>query len=300
MNAVISGWIMNTGKILKKSTPLFFEREKGRGGKGKLSFHGKRKFSLSTAHGFTLIELLVVIAIIAILAAILLPTLKNARDRGKTANCMANSKQLGSAMMHYAGDFDGNFIPYHRKHSGLDSRGNKASWSFLLFSKDYISLTSFRCPSLEKYAVSSSGEVLDFIKKVKKDGTKDYVLNWHGYGYNTFGMGDNYPTNTSLALYPSPAKVGLIKRPSEKFLFSEVKQPSTDNPIHFHDDGSNSRLLLRHNKRSCNVTYSDGSTATLQFVDQDAMRLAGKSTEENLKIRSMIQRNYDNRRDVNK
>ena len=51
-----------------KSTPLFFERERGRGGKGKLSFLVKRKFSLAPALSrFTLIELLVVIAIITIL-----------------------------------------------------------------------------------------------------------------------------------------------------------------------------------------------------------------------------------------
>ena len=56
------------GQNGNKRIPLFFERERGRGGKGKLSFPVKRKFSLSTAHSFTLIELLVVIAIIAILS----------------------------------------------------------------------------------------------------------------------------------------------------------------------------------------------------------------------------------------
>ena len=56
--------------------------------------------------GFTLIELLVVIAIIAILAAILLPALNSARERGRTIDCNSKLNSLCKANLMYAADHD--------------------------------------------------------------------------------------------------------------------------------------------------------------------------------------------------
>jgi prepilin-type N-terminal cleavage/methylation domain-containing protein len=77
-------------------------------------------FTHTRRRGFTLIELLVVIAIIAILAALLLPALANAKERAKKVRCVANMKQHGVAFMLYAND-NKDFVPQPPRHANNEA-----------------------------------------------------------------------------------------------------------------------------------------------------------------------------------
>ncbi len=67
----------------------------------------------NSGRGFTLIELLVVIAIVAILAALLLPTLSGSKARAEGLTCTSNLKQLSLAWQLYADDHEGVLVNNH-------------------------------------------------------------------------------------------------------------------------------------------------------------------------------------------
>jgi prepilin-type processing-associated H-X9-DG protein/prepilin-type N-terminal cleavage/methylation domain-containing protein len=135
---------------------------------------------------FTLIELLVVIAIIAILAAMLLPALKNARDSAKKIVCAGNMKQIGLTFRLYGDDNNDYFPP---PHSYAEDGTTYVRWPALLVpylypSKNTLTGWNFMSGNLGTIFYCPSNDKVHYGNDYGINGIKD----WFGTAYNYEGI----------------------------------------------------------------------------------------------------------------
>jgi prepilin-type N-terminal cleavage/methylation domain-containing protein/prepilin-type processing-associated H-X9-DG protein len=93
--------------------------------------------------GFTLVELLVVIGIIAILIALLLPSLQRARAQAKWVQCQSNMRQVGAMLVIWGNNNRGRIFP---PDLGA-SRAREERWPNVVFTPAVYNPPALKCPS---------------------------------------------------------------------------------------------------------------------------------------------------------
>lgn len=233
---------------------------------------------------FTLVELLVVVSIIALLLAILLPSLNKARQAAQSISCLANLHQIGIGESFYAQEHSQRLTPCDRRNTAWN--GPNLTWAGNLAGVGYINApiinqataqhttpgsaaSSLRCPSGLSDAFTDGNPA----SRTDANANRPYVSGiWNGSSRPTNRLVDVwYGANASSGSYNYPLwRVASDNDINNWDRYPRLDQiPRPNNTIAFFDGSSlcnwsganGNRISARHNAgTTTNVSFWDGHT----------------------------------------
>jgi prepilin-type N-terminal cleavage/methylation domain-containing protein/prepilin-type processing-associated H-X9-DG protein len=249
-------------------------------------------FCQTGAWGFTLIELLTVITIIAVLAAILLPALSQARARSQGIFCLNNTRQLTLAWQVYADDHEG-MLAYNlvmkptSTRTNLNWVNNVMTWDLNSDNTNLSTITGaslgpyvsgvtsiYHCPSDE--AVSAMQKAAGWTQRVRSYSMNAMVGN--AGDASATGVNVNNPS------YRQFFKMSQIPRPTEIFVFLDEHPDSIDDGYFLNVDtpppGRLGSYVLDHwtdlpasyHNRSAAFSFADGHAALHRWLKSTTIR----------------------------